>query len=550
MKVNVGADTSQFSAGIKTARRELKDFEAVSNDALGAVGNAIGVDTGKLEQMASAARGLGKKMQDSGNESVKALGSVLTKINAVSVGIAGLGLAAATTAFKLLNDEATAFKNTVEGANIEMMTAAYVQTYTNVLHDFNRATGQATAEIGAQVERALKGAWASVKSAVLATLTGGAPNLAVALAQQLPASMVAGAAGEKAADLADQIYKIQRKISDELVNQSELDADIAEYKRIATDASESMAERTRAAAEAAALIKQKYEGPDGIIALNNQLANLMEQMLKFPGSTAAEYDAVNQQKIKANNLIRQEQQELKALSRTQNTLTAAAAKEAEERAKARAELEAAAKAIADSRAALAALDLSTTGDLSELLPSSLLGPENALEIKVKPKLDESATVELTNEITALAASLSSAIGGLIGDLATGGDAWGNFKNAALSAFADMAIAVGKLTISTGVAMTGIQAALKLDNPYTAIAAGVALVALGAAVKSGLSNIAAGNYSASASVASAGYGSQRSAENGGWALREMNVNVTGTLKADGDQLITVINNTNKRNSYTQ
>ena len=31
---------------------------------------------------------------------------------------------------------------------------------------------------------------------------------------------------------------------------------------------------------------------------------------------------------------------------------------------------------------------------------------------------------------------------------------------------------------------------------------------------------------------------------------MNINVTGTMKADGDQLITVINNTNKRNSYTQ
>lgn len=547
LKVNIGADTSQFTAGVKNARRELKDFERVSGDALGAVGDSIGVNTGKLEQMASAARGMGARMTESSNEAVKALGNILTKINGLTTAIAGIGIGAAVTAFKLLNNEATAFKNTVQGANIEMMTAAYVDVYRQVLHDMNAAAGQATAETGAQLERGFKGAVASLKSALLNVLTGGAPNLFAGLAQQAPASVVAGQQGTTAANIANEIYQIQRKISDELVRQSELDAQIAEYRRIATDTSESTAVRTQAIAQATQLIREKYEGPDGIIALNNRLAELQEEMAGLASSSPAAIDAANQQRIKANSLVRQEQQEIRALQRTQNSLNTEVAKEAAERAKALAAAAAEAKAIADSRAALAALDLSVTKDLGNVGQADYT---SGITIPVKLKVDEESWKEMESAVAGFVESVSASIGQLVGDLATGGDAWGNFKNAALSTFADMAIAVGRLAVAAGVTTLGIKKALESLNGYVAIAAGAALIALGSAVKAGLSNIASGNYSAGASVASAGYSSDRGPENGGYALREINVNVTGMMKADGDQLITVINNTNKRNSYTQ
>ena len=145
-------------------------------------------------------------------------------------------------------------------------------------------------------------------------------------------------------------------------------------------------------------------------------------------------------------------------------------------------------------------------------------------------------------------SVSESIGSLIGDLATGGDAWSNFANNALSAFGDMAIAVGKMAIGTGVATIGIKKALESLNGYVAIAAGAALVALGAAVKSGLSNIASGDYSAAGGGYSGGYSSSSSGND--YETREVYVNVNGTLQADGNQLIAVINNTNKKNYYTQ
>ena len=53
----------------------------------------------------------------------------------------------------------------------------------------------------------------------------------------------------------------------------------------------------------------------------------------------------------------------------------------------------------------------------------------------------------------------------------------------------MLINVGKLAIQTGIAVAGIKAALKSLNPAVAIAAGVALVALGSLVKGKLSKAA-------------------------------------------------------------
>jgi len=175
---------------------------------------------------------------------------------------------------------------------------------------------------------------------------------------------------------------------------------------------------------------------------------------------------------------------------------------------------------------------------------------NGVEVGVKFKYKDGLidmTKEINSGLISLAETTSTIIGDLVGDLATGGDAWQNFSNAALSAFGDMAVAVGKIAIEAGVASMGIEGALALapEAAPIAIAAGAALVALGSAVKTGLSNVAAGNYSGGVSVASANYGSY----NSDYSTREVNVNVTGTLKADGDQLVAVITNT-QNNSYYQ
>lgn len=140
--------------------------------------------------------------------------------------------------------------------------------------------------------------------------------------------------------------------------------------------------------------------------------------------------------------------------------------------------------------------------------------------------------------------LAGGFGELIGTLASGGDALAGFGKLIGGTFADMAISVGKVAISTGIAVAGIKAALESLNPYVAISAGVALVALGTAVKAGLGNIASGGTGGSMAAAGANSGntvnigstrdmSQR------LEARKMTVAVKGELRGKGSDLVAVI-----------
>ena len=177
-----------------------------------------------------------------------------------------------------------------------------------------------------------------------------------------------------------------------------------------------------------------------------------------------------------------------------------------------------------------------------------------LTIGVGIELDKEQVIDFTNQLNSLISSsvttMSTHLGQLFGDLATGGDAWGNFEENAVNAMGDLAIALGKLAIESGLASDGIKAAINLGGGWVAIAAGAALVALGTAIKTGLSNISSGNYSSSsatASVASSSYSSSSSSQD--WAESEVNVKVTGTLQANGSALVAVLNNEEKRKSHT-
>jgi hypothetical protein len=148
-------------------------------------------------------------------------------------------------------------------------------------------------------------------------------------------------------------------------------------------------------------------------------------------------------------------------------------------------------------------------------------------------------VDLTQEINSLLESsinrTAEIMGNLIGTLAAGGDAWTGFKNAAVSALGDLAIAVGKIAIKTGVGMLGIQAALNMDNPYIAIAAGAALVALGTAVKSSLSAVASGDYSAGGGGYSGGYSSIAAREWIEWWMNETQKVISDISLTTGNEL---------------
>lgn len=102
--------------------------------------------------------------------------------------------------------------------------------------------------------------------------------------------------------------------------------------------------------------------------------------------------------------------------------------------------------------------------------------------KFQQSLNQALTQALTNFTSSLATS--------IGELAAGVSTVKNLGAGLLTVFADLAIQLGELAIQYGFTISGIKAALKSLNAPVAIAAGAALVALGAGLKGAIANRAA------------------------------------------------------------
>lgn len=545
LKVKATMDNSDLKKRCKESKEALRDFTKVGEDAVSSLGSAFGVNTGKIEQMMSAVRGLGENLSKSGNTGVAALGNLLKGVNGLSAGLAGIGIAGLIAGFKALNDEAQAFKNTAAGASIDIMTTAYIDTYRQVLHDFNSETGRQVAE----AEASWKKSWAKFVANLKSSIVSGdlfKPGFAM-VANIAPETVRADEAAKEAERIAERMFEIQRRISDQTVTWARQEREIAEQKRIAYDKTVDTATQQAALARASELITERYREE---AELRGQLADLQVQYNSLAESSLADLDKANQLRVQEESTVARLNNALRELSERQATVAANAQKEAEAR---EAALKAA-KELADSRAALA--DWGEKAVISNPIESP--GAEAmtlpGISVPVTPVLDTTAAIDLSQELESIMTSsfenIGMSIGNLVGDLATGGDAWSNFANTAISAFGDMAMTVGKMAVSTGMATLGIKAALESLNGYAAIAAGVALIALGAAIKTGLSNVASGNYGSAGAVASStgSYGGSSSVGTS-FETRDITVNVKGSLRADGNQLLAVIENENTRRNHT-
>mgnify|MGYP003301500294 FL=1 len=548
MKVRATMDNSDLKKKSQESKAALRDFEKAGTDAASKLGEAFGVNTGKIEQMVSSLRGLGEKMTESGNAGTAAFGKILTSINGLSAGLAGLGIGAVVAGFKLLSSEAENFKNTVAGANMELATQAYIDTYRQVIHDFNRELGEGFAK----TESGWKKFWGTIGSAMKAGIQtgaiGSAPGDFNSYAFQNYAELTdkAAASARTALEISNEIYDTQRRLSDASVEWARMEAEIAEYKRIAYDSTASLADRQNAINKAAELINQRY-GEEA--ELRKKLADLQAEMNSLAESSVADVDKANQLRVQEFKTTVAMDNALRELAEKQKTITQEVQKEVQARLLAAALAQQQATDAADTAGARAQMSEFT----ASIKPVGLEMNFPKLEIPaiIKPEIDTNEIeVETLSAVTSAFEGISASIGNLIVDLASGENAWENFGTAALSSFADMAITIGKLALATGLAASGIIESLKL-NPVVAIAAGAALIALGSAVKAGLSNVAAGNYNASTNVASAtgNYGAGSSPINTAFENREMTIKVTGTLRAEGSQLVSVIENERTRLAHT-
>jgi len=93
--------------------------------------------------------------------------------------------------------------------------------------------------------------------------------------------------------------------------------------------------------------------------------------------------------------------------------------------------------------------------------------------------------DISSAITGAATSFAIGIGEMIGAAAVGGAGIADFGTFALQSLAGLLQQVGEMAIQTGIALLGIQVALKTLNPAVAIAGGIALVALASGIRTSL-----------------------------------------------------------------
>ena len=534
LKTVFSSDTKDFERGSKKVRQGIKDLEKVGTSTLSTIGDAFGLNTGKIGQMTSAIVGLGAKLRDCGSTGGAAIGKLITGMGTLGAGIAGLGIGAAIAGFQRLNSLAENFGQTMQGISMKAAVDQYRATYGQAMMD--SMGGKASGWFNAKTR--LQTGWDRLTNFTGNIFAGQGIGQAVA------ADRSATEAARQASQYAYRMSELQKQQIDNSVIIAQNNAKIAEYSRIIRDTNADNASRLEAEAKVKEVIQQNYELQWNVL---NEMVQLQKRINDLSSNSLDDTKALANLEVQQVNLVTEREQRMASIERYARSAHDSTSGTVAELSKLNGYLEEASKYIEES-IDVGMMRIST--EPIEKVVSSMGKAEVQIPATIKPQIDKYAVKKAVADITPVVegafSMIGDSIGQLIGDLATGGDAWSNFGNLALSSMGDMAIAVGKIAIEAGLATEGIKKALTFGGGWVAIAAGTALVALGTAVKAGLSNVASGNYgaaSASGNVASSSYSGSLSSSYD----RGITVNVTGRLKANGSELVAVLNNESKRSA---
>ena len=534
LKTVFSSDTKDFERGSKKVRQGIKDLENVGTSTLSTIGDAFGLNTGKIGQMTSAIVGLGAKLRDCGSTGGAAIGKLITGMGTLGAGIAGLGIGAAIAGFQRLNSLAENFGQTMQGISLKAAVDQYRATYGQAMMD--SMGGKASGWFNARTR--LQTGWDRVTNFTGNILAGQGIGKAIA------ADRSATEAARQASQYAYQMSELQKQQIENSVIVAQNNAKIAEYSRIVKDTNADNTSRLEADAKVREALQQNYELQWNVL---NEMVQLQKRINDLSSNSLEDTQKLANLEAQQVSLVTEREMKLAEIDERARSIKVSTSGGVAEMSKLNGYLEEASRIIEES-IDVGMMRIST--EPIEKVVSSMGKAEVQIPATIKPQIDKYAVQKAVADITPVVegafSMMGDSIGQLIGDLATGGDAWSNFGNIALSSMGDMAIAVGKIAIEAGLATEGIKKALTFGGGWVAIAAGTALVALGTAVKAGLSNVASGNYgaaSASGNVASSSYSAGFSSSYD----RGITVNVTGRLKANGSELVAVLNNESKRST---
>ena len=598
LKVSVDADASGFKKEMAAAKKSTEEFSKAADEMSNSLEDALGVPISSVTKIGDKLKAAGVLMKSFATDGEKSFQTVALGAKMVSTAVAGIGLAGLLAAFKSINAEAERFRGTMQGAAVASQDEAWKNTYKQYVSD--------QVGIGEKAVDSINGwskFWTKLGAAWTLALKNGFVGEQYYGEMAEEASRIAeGAddAAKKAAAYAKVIFDTIEGIKDKQIEWKNSLSEVAALMLTASDKSKTVQERQEAVAKAIAL--QNLVSGDQI-AMQKTLADNIKAQNDLTSSSVEDMDRQRSAYAAVEDLSRDLNQRLREMTSLQNEIAnSAAATEQKwrdgvnkaidigmtELTKFNAEMDKALEmrdkmAMDNIAAPLKSMSASLTGraDNGKGLMGGINLDEEALKgLKQLTQFDTSAVDGLLSKIDPSKLSesfkgyynfldemikatddannaLNDAIVGGISDsfqylanCVAGLDeiSGAGMMNALLSPLAEAAIKMGEIMVSAGLASEAFKS--MLTNPYTAIAAGAALIAVGAAAKAGLQaavNSATGTSYVASSVASSGY-SNNSSNDRSWE-REMTLHVTGTLQADGSKLVAVLNNEANRKRYT-
>lgn len=556
LKIKMGVDASGVQKGLNDARRDIKSFEASGKNALSALSDALGVNIGKIGELQRSFSGAAASMAQKAGEANEG-------IIAISKSFGLIGAAAATMAigvareFGKMKEAAEGYSKTMDGVRLKEATQAYVDTQAEFVRQMR--DGKGAAEAAAEWSKARANLQATLELTKLTGVNAHATGLdATQFVERLRQMQATADAAE---EFQKQITAARMELVNSQVEAAKLQAEMAEYERVASDREKSENERRLAALNWADAIQTYYallKGPQ------QQIAENMEDMNKLLNSTVEDIAAANNEMVKFLSLTASEQQALKSVDRIMRQIgsssgaaspvSAAGLTSATAEAFSQSALGSLIDAtIQEVEAAISAADAAMWRELEKQINAesrTLEGKLKPISIKVEPKLENYIMAdEIRAGLEDMTGSISEAFGSLFADVLSGSEgAFADFGSGVLAALGSFAQKFGAIIMSIGFANTQLKSVFV--NPYGAIAAGAALIALGAAVKSAASYISSGSYATGGYSSTAAPSSSYSSVGGeDYTTRALQVEVTGQLVASGSQLVAVINNENKRKNRT-
>lgn len=385
--------------------------------------------------------------------------------------------------------------------------------------------------------KGIKEAFNSLNDAAAQTLTGLDAEQRKSVAERIKLTAQEVARRTKlAGTLNDREKELERQRIAFIERRARLEAQIAELRVQAMSEDLSVEARLEAQQKAMELTRQMYAEESR---LELEAAKILEGRLSLSENMREDERGLAEQKAKVIALQTRQSDEMRALLRRYNTLTALATKEREER-------ELLAKMEERRKNALPTLPTIEAPPLKVPIEFPT-AEEIRAEVGDLMRAGEEIQAQFLDFSSIIGSGIAS-LGESLGNLFATGDV-GEFSDALLGTFGNLIKQLGQMVLQLGLGLLAAQLALKSINPFVAIAAGTALIALGSAFARSTQQLGNSIANAGALNGSGTINTMAPTNAANMDRQVVRVVVSGELKARGNTLVGVIANENNRRNLT-